>query len=111
MRHAELKHCRVAMAAFVGWLVATGNQVAVQNGHDGLHFPGYCSAFQVPTTFAATFAATFQMVAAARFLTSMLAASCWVAGMALVTESAPATERGMAGTVAKVRPNSVRRSQ
>lgn len=27
----------------------------------------------------------------------MLAASCWVAGMALVTESAPATERGMAG--------------
>ena len=32
-----------------------------------------------------------------RFFTSMLAASCWVAGMALVTESAPATERGMAG--------------
>jgi len=51
-RHAELKHCRVAMAAFVGWLVATGNQLAIKNGHDGVHFPGYCSPFQTGTTFA-----------------------------------------------------------
>jgi len=43
MRHAELKHGRVAMAAFTGWLVAAGNQLAIKNGHDGLHFPGYCS--------------------------------------------------------------------
>lgn len=51
-RHAELKHGRVAMAAFVGWLVATGNQVAIANGHDGIHFPGYCSQWQTGTTFA-----------------------------------------------------------
>ena len=51
-RAAELKHCRVAMAAFTGWLVATGNQLAVQNGHEGLHFPGYISPFQTGTTFA-----------------------------------------------------------
>ena len=43
MRHAELKHGRVCMAAFLGWLIATGNQLAVQNGHDGLHFPGLIS--------------------------------------------------------------------
>jgi len=42
-RHAELKHSRVAMAAFTGWLVASGNQLAVKNGHEGLHFPGLCS--------------------------------------------------------------------
>ena len=40
------------MAAFVGWLVATGNQVAIANGHDGIHFPGYCSQWQTGTTFA-----------------------------------------------------------
>ena len=51
-RHAELKHCRVAMAAFTGWLVATGNQLAVANGHEGLHFPGAISPFQTGTTFA-----------------------------------------------------------
>lgn len=51
-RHAELKHCRVAMAAFTGWLVATGNQLAIKNGHEGFHFPGYCSPFQTGTTFA-----------------------------------------------------------
>ena len=39
------------MAAFLGWLVATGNQVAIKNGHEGLHFPGYCSPFQTGTTF------------------------------------------------------------
>jgi len=42
-RHAELKHCRVSMAAFTGWLVATGNQLAVSKGQDGIHFPGLCS--------------------------------------------------------------------
>jgi len=52
MRHAELKHCRVSMAAFTGWLVATGNQLAVQNGHEGLHFPGFISPWQTGTTFA-----------------------------------------------------------
>ena len=51
-RHAELKHGRVAMAAFTGWLVATGNQLAIKNGHEGFHFPGYCSPFQTGTTFA-----------------------------------------------------------
>merc|ERR1719238_130764 len=51
-RHAELKHGRVAMAAFTGWLVATGNQLAIKNGGEGLHFPGYCSPFQTGTTFA-----------------------------------------------------------
>eukprot|EP00324_Dicrateria_rotunda_P000303 CAMPEP_0206156610 /NCGR_PEP_ID=MMETSP1474-20131121/3115_1 /ASSEMBLY_ACC=CAM_ASM_001110 /TAXON_ID=97495 /ORGANISM="Imantonia sp., Strain RCC918" /LENGTH=240 /DNA_ID=CAMNT_0053555747 /DNA_START=24 /DNA_END=746 /DNA_ORIENTATION=- len=43
MRHAELKHSRVAMAAFTGWLVGVGNQLALKNGHDGVHFPGLCS--------------------------------------------------------------------
>jgi len=52
MRHAELKHGRVAMAAFTGWLVATGNQLAIKNGHEGVHFPGYISPFQTGTTFA-----------------------------------------------------------
>merc|ERR1719182_1218285 len=42
-RAAELKHCRVAMAAFTGWLVATGNQLAIKNGHEPIHFPGYIS--------------------------------------------------------------------
>lgn len=51
-RHAELKHGRVAMAAFTGWLVAAGNQLAIKNGHEGLHFPGYCSPWQTGTTFA-----------------------------------------------------------
>jgi len=51
-RHAELKHCRVAMAAFTGWLVAAGNQLAIANGHEGVHFPGACSAWQTGTTFA-----------------------------------------------------------
>jgi len=51
-RAAELKHCRVAMAAFTGWLVATGNQLAIKNGHEGFHFPGYISPFQTGTTFA-----------------------------------------------------------
>ena len=51
-RAAELKHCRVAMTAFLGWLVATGNQLAIKNGHEGFHFPGYCSPFQTGTTFA-----------------------------------------------------------
>merc|ERR1719352_978309 len=37
MRHAQLKHGRVCMAAFLGWLIATGNQLAVQNGHEGIH--------------------------------------------------------------------------
>jgi len=52
MRHAELKHGRVCMAAFTGWLVATGNQLAVQNGGEGIHFPGAISPFQTGTTFA-----------------------------------------------------------
>ena len=43
MRHAELKHGRICMAAFLGWLVATGNQLAVNAGGDGLHFPGLLS--------------------------------------------------------------------
>jgi len=43
MRHAELKHGRVCMAAFTGWLVATGNQLAVANGGEGIHFPGLLS--------------------------------------------------------------------
>jgi len=51
-RHAELKHCRVAMAAFTGWLVASGNQLSIKNGGEGLHFPGYCSPWQTGTTFA-----------------------------------------------------------
>jgi hypothetical protein len=51
-RHAELKHGRVAMAAFTGWLVAAGNQLALKNGHEGLHFPGAISPFQTGTTFA-----------------------------------------------------------
>ena len=51
-RAAELKHCRVAMAAFTGWLVATGNQLAIKNGHEGFPFPGYISPFQTGTTFA-----------------------------------------------------------
>merc|ERR1719183_2163459 len=46
-RHAELKHCRVAMAAFTGWLVASGNQLSIKNGGEGLHFPGYCSPWQI----------------------------------------------------------------
>merc|ERR1719199_2184468 len=45
-RHAELKHGRVAMAAFTGWLVAAGNQLAIKNGGEGLHFPGYISPFR-----------------------------------------------------------------
>jgi len=40
-RAAELKHCRVAMAAFTGWLVAVS----------GVHFPGAISPFQTGTTF------------------------------------------------------------
>jgi len=52
MRHAELKHGRVAMAAFLGWLVASGNQLSIANGGEGIHFPGYCSAWQTGTTFA-----------------------------------------------------------
>jgi len=51
MRHAELKHSRVAMAAFTGWLVATGNQLAVANGQEGVHFPGAISPWQTGTTF------------------------------------------------------------
>ena len=51
-RHAELKHGRVAMAGFLGWLVATGNQLATANGHEGFHFPGAISPFQTGTTFA-----------------------------------------------------------
>merc|ERR1712185_651838 len=50
-RAAELKHGRVAMAAFTGWLVGTGNQLAIKNGHEGMHFPGYISPFQTGTTF------------------------------------------------------------
>merc|ERR1719164_255184 len=51
MRHAELKHGRVCMAAFTGWLVATGNQLAVANGQEGIHFPGLCS-FSAGVSFA-----------------------------------------------------------
>lgn len=51
-RHAELKHGRVCMAAFTGWLVASGNQLAVANGQEGIHFPGAISPFQTGTTFA-----------------------------------------------------------